>query len=48
MITAMLKLAAEGKLRPTVHQTMPLTEAVAALEVISSRGVIGKMILEIA
>ena len=47
MIKAMLALAAEGKLRPTVHQTMPLTEAVAALDVISSRGVIGKMILTV-
>jgi len=47
MIAAMLKLAAEGKLRPHVHQTMPLTDAGAALEVISSRGVIGKMILTV-
>ena len=47
MIAAMLAMAADGKLRPSVHQTMPLTDAVAALEVIASRGVIGKMVLDV-
>ncbi len=47
MIAAMLDMAAAGKLRPSVHQTMPLKDAVAALQVISSRGVIGKMVLSV-
>lgn len=47
MIAAMLDMARAGKLRPSVHQTMPLADAVAALEVISSRGVIGKMVLDV-
>ncbi|MDF1721177.1 MAG: NADPH:quinone oxidoreductase family protein [Minwuia sp.] len=47
MIDGMLAMAEEGTLRPTVHQTMPLSDAVAALDVISSRGVIGKMVLEV-
>lgn len=47
MIAAMLDMARDGKLRPSVHQTMPLADAVAALEVISSRGVIGKMVLDV-
>jgi len=41
----MLALAAESKLQPHVHQEMPLKDAVEALAVISSRQVIGKMVL---
>lgn len=43
----MAEMAAEGKLNPCVYKAFPLSEAVAALAVISARQVIGKVVLTV-
>lgn len=40
-------LAAEGKIRPHVHATLPLARAVDALRLLQARAVIGKVVLTI-
>ncbi|MBI1238692.1 MAG: zinc-binding dehydrogenase [Alphaproteobacteria bacterium] len=45
-IAAIDTLAAEGKLRPHIHARFPLSEAVAAMQTLARREVIGKTVIE--
>ncbi len=42
---ALLRLAAEGALRPRIHQALPLDDYEAAMALVSERRVIGKVVL---
>jgi NADPH2:quinone reductase len=42
------KLIQEGKLKPTIAQVFPLSEAAAAHELLESGHVRGKVVLEVA
>lgn len=47
VMTALMGLAREGRIRPHVHARLPLTEAAGALGLLSRREVIGKAVLDI-
>lgn len=44
-LETVLALAAEGKLRPVIHEVMPLREAARAHELIAARKQVGKVVL---
>jgi NADPH2:quinone reductase len=44
---AILSLAQSGKLRPHVHVTAPLEDGVAAMRLLQTRDVIGKIVIEV-
>jgi len=45
-ITAIDALLAEGKIRPHIHARLPLNRAVAAMQMLTTRKVIGKVVIE--
>ena len=44
-MTALLRLVAEGRMKPVIDKMLPLEEAVEGLRLIEEREIIGKVIV---
>jgi NADPH:quinone reductase-like Zn-dependent oxidoreductase len=47
-LTATLDWAAQGKLRPVIDRTLPLTEMPSALNLVRARAVLGKVVIDLS
>jgi len=45
-LTATLQWIAEGRIKPVVHQTLPLTETASAYALLRDREVLGKILIK--